>query len=585
MRDPGRNDQFFQLGPFTSVARPSGLSRVAIPAVVACAGLVLLGLYWTFSGRPAAVEPRTVDTEASPVAEKAGEDVALRDRVVDAGTARVPARSADTSSHAIPKEPERDAGYPAPPDAQSDEFTDDGADGQLTISGWVLDEDGGAVSSIRVFATPRLLRPAPEQNMTAAGGRRERSVETDAYGFFEFRGLADGIYEIGNRSTERYAAATTVVAAGVDAVVLVVKDKDERLRRVHVHGVVESPDGERLAQVRVLPVGQKSSATTDAAGSYEFHLAVRERRQSQAIKFMREGYRDRHITLSDTDLDGIDSIPLDVVMEPIMAEAPVTGAVTGTDGEAIAGATIRLDSVRLGRGYQVGSDLAGTFSIPRVELATDYRLWVRPKEHYEDYIEGGLMVPAGGLDLEVFLDPQDLGSLNGRMVDPDGNPLPEISLWLRSAQATDPPTLLVSGDGHGRFFVEDLPAGKLSLDTRSFPRFSISGIEIVAGAERQVELTLDSGDHEIAGHVRNAQGDPVAMSQVSLTWSRYDNGVSSNAIRSTTTDDNGYFLVTQLGRDQHRLTVVAPGYRTAQLDVEPTGNGRTVVVQLEEVRP
>ena len=63
------------------------------------------------------------------------------------------------------------------------------------------------------------------------------------------------------------------------------------------------------------------------------------------------------------------------VLEAVVTDADVPpGKIEGVDGAPVAGATIRLDSARLQRHYQTGSDRAGEFSISAVETAGDYRL-------------------------------------------------------------------------------------------------------------------------------------------------------------------------------------------------------------------
>ena len=122
--------------------------------------------------------------------------------------------------------------------------------------------------------------------------------------------------------------------------------------------------------------------------------------------------------------------------------------------------------------------------------------------------------------------------------------------------------------------------GKLSLDSRSLPLFSVVGIKLAPGDPKEVEVMLDVGDYEVSGHVLDSQGNPVPGAQASLYWSRYENDVTSISRRGTTTDGDGYFLFTQLGWDVHRLSVSAAGYRGAQVDVAATGFGAGTVVRL-----
>ena len=64
-------------------------------------------------------------------------------------------------------------------------------------------------------------------------------------------------------------------------------------------------------------------------------------------------------------------------------------------------------------------------------------LTVLPKSEYQDYERESLDIARGRRDLDVVLEPLSTGQLSGRMVDSEGNPLPEFRLWLRSTGALD----------------------------------------------------------------------------------------------------------------------------------------------------
>jgi hypothetical protein len=463
-------------------------------------------------------------------------------------------------------------------DEQNEESEDDPQ--EFSISGWVFTQAGEPVSRIQLTAIARQLFQSNSDG-EPAWTEREQRTQTDSDGFFEFRQLADGEYEVHTQATERYSSTRAVLRAGITSATLIVKEEEEH--EVYVYGIVDSTSGRRLAGVRVLPIGQKQATTTDNTGNYGLYLDVSGSRQSYTFRFMHEGYRDQHLTLGETDVREVEDVRLDVSMDPIETLAAVTGTVMGSDGSPVAWASIQLLSAGLKRRYQAGSNLAGDFLIPEVEVASDYRLWVRPKDRYRDYIESGLNVTADGLNLAIVLEPQGLSSLKGQMVDINGKPVPRFSLWLRSALATMPPTLLVTGDELGYFFVDKLPAGKLSLQTNSIPYINISGIELAPGVEEYVQLALDWGNYMMAGFVLNREGDPVPEAQVSLSWLHNANGVSSQARRITVVDAAGYFLFNQLGPGPHTLNINAPGFYSARLYHDVGAPEAEIMVQLEAV--
>jgi protocatechuate 3,4-dioxygenase beta subunit len=467
------------------------------------------------------------------------------------------------------------------PEEESEEESEDEPQ-DFSISGWVFTQAGVPVPWIKLTARARQLFQA-DNDWESAGTAREQSTQTDSDGFFEFWQLVDGEYEVRTQATERYLSARAVLRAGTASATLTVKEEEEQ--EVYVHGIVESSQGKRLAGVRVLPIGQKLATTTDETGSYGLYLAVSGSRQSYPFRFMKQGYREQRPKLGKTDVGGVESVRLDVTMDPLETLATVTGTVTGPAGSPVVGASVQLFSTSLARSYRAGTKLDGDFIIPRVEISANYRLWVRPKDHYKDYIESGLEVPATGLDLAIVLEPQGLSSLRGQMVDLNGKPVPNFGMWLRCASAAVPPTLPVTGDGFGDFFVDELPAGEVSFQTKSIPYISVSGIELAPGAEEYVQLILDWGNHMLEGYVLNSKDAPVPGAEVSLLWQHDNKGIKSHSRRKTVADAGGYFLFSQLGQGLHTLNVTAPGFYSARREYEVKTPGVEITVQLAAVTP
>jgi hypothetical protein len=367
-----------------------------------------------------------------------------------------------------------------------------------------------------------------------------------------------------------------VFRTGVISAVLIVEEKLENW--VYVYGSVANTMGTPLTGVRVVPVGQAGQGIyTDNVGNYGFSLAVRESKKDYAIRFIREGYREKRLTLRESDVYGVEKVQLNALMEPINELATVTGSVTDINGSPIHGAGVQLYSANLMRSFRTVSDRAGFFSLYNVEIAPDYRLWVRTKDSYKDYIEAAIVVNPEGVHLSVILEPLDIGSLTGQMVDLFGNPLPQFSLWLRSSYIQQ--YMLVTSDQNGYFFVKELPAGEVSLGTRSSPYFTINGIRLSPGENKNVQLILDTGSYETRGQVIDSFGNPVPGAKVSLLWFHQGGDIRSRSSRETASDGNGYFLFTQLGPGIHSVTVTAPGYRNVRGDVDSD----EVLIQLQEV--
>ncbi len=543
----------------------------------------------------------------SPGARDATERAGLR-----SGTAPAPGSRATVADHAVAESPpeqveiatriealdERSAppaapeikepvpvdpiGSPSPPpdESPSEDAREEEAI-RRDLSGWVFDQAGEPVAGIAVSASARRLAPA-SATVTGDGDDRRPTTITDDSGRFGFPQLLDGEYQVRSASTEVYESATAMVRAGVDSTVLVVRAKTHR--SLLVRGLVESTRGERLAGVGVIPIERPASAAlSDELGYYELLLNIDESRPSHDFRFVRDGYHDLRLGIAgSSELPGVEGVTLDARLEPIEGQAEVTGSVTGSDGLAIQGARLQLYSAAVMRRETAVSDRDGDFVFDHVQPASDYRLWVRPPRDYKDHVEEGLIVDAAGRDLAIVVEALELASLRGQMVDPDGAPVPGISLWLRTAHEGSQRASAVTGGPRGDFLIEQLPEGPLMLQTHASPYFSVSGIELSPGVTTRVRLVLDTGTHELDGFVLDAGGVPVPGALLSLRWSHRESGLLSRSQRRTTTDAGGYFLFTQLGSGRHTLTAGAAGYRGARHDLDVGAASSEVMIHLPE---
>jgi hypothetical protein len=141
-------------------------------------------------------------------------------------------------------------------------------------------------------------------------------------------------------------------------------------------------------------------------------------------------------------------------------------------------------------------------------------------------------------------------------------------------------SLPVTGDGEGRFHLEEVPEGELVFETRSQPRFWVRGLILEPGGDKDVVLVLDWGSEQLSGTVAASGGGPLGGARVHLFWNRQGEATGSSSYRSTVTDGAGRFSFTQLGRGQHNLSASAPGYRSFQTGVD-VGGAAAVAIQLE----
>lgn len=462
---------------------------------------------------------------------------------------------------AVPKEPER---QPA---------------GPFSIAGMAFNESGQGVSGIEVSAYPKnLFAPDQDAEQPRTGGRV--AVLTDIDGFYEIRGVADGEYRLRTEPDDHYEAAELTVRAGVDTADLVLRT---RRPGVEVAGTVRG-DGEALPGVEVATVGQPSDAVyTDEAGSYEIELQISAGKPSYTLRFVRDGYREKRSVLTADELAVPGRIRVDADLEPRQALVEVTGSVLDPEGEPVSGETVQLYSAAARQRYTAVSGRRGEIRFPEVETSEDYMVSVRPAELYQDYVVRNVGIGVAGAELDVVLEPRSYGKLAGQMVDPNGQPVPEFSLWLRNPGAVNQPARLVTADQQGFFEVDRVEAGSLVFETRGSPLVSITGLQLSPGETKEVTLVLDWGTHQVAGLVMDDMGRPVSASELFVTSVRRDGALRAQAVRRAVTDETGYFLVDRVGPGYHTVRVDVPGFRAAILDHQVGTDSPEVIIRLERV--
>jgi hypothetical protein len=446
--------------------------------------------------------------------------------------------------------------------------------GPFSISGMVVDEAGMGAGGIEVVS--RLKHAFGEQE-AADDADGERAVLTDIDGFYEIRGVADGEYVVQTEPTDRYETARAMVRAGSETADLVLR---ERRPEVLVFGTALS-EGVPLDGVEVAVIGQSDGAATDSQGNYELKLEVAGDKRGHTLRFAREGYREVRATVDGPKTARRGEIRVDAEMEPVRELVDVSGTVVSRDGEPIPDQSVQLYSESARQRHTAVTRTDGRFWLEDVETSSDYLLAVYPEEHWRDFKKHGVEITLGGVDLEVVLEPRALGRLSGRMVDPDGQPVPLFSLWLRNRSALNSDPLLVTGDQQGVFRAGEVEAGELVFETRSSPLYSISGIRLADGEEKQVTLVLDQGAHQVSGLVMDDGGRPVAARELFFTSVRSDNGLRAHAVRRAVTDQTGFFLVDQVGSGYHTIRIDAPGYRSAVLDHVVGMDAPEVIIRLE----
>jgi hypothetical protein len=344
-----------------------------------------------------------------------------------------------------------------------------------------------------------------------------------------------------------------------------------------VYGKVTNRRRQPVEGVKVIARGQRSkTASTNQSGDYELQLVITGQGLMYQLQFELEGYKKSTVDLQAVELFERNEIRLDTVLERAAALATVAGKVSDQRGTPLVGERVYLSGPT---NYRASTDQAGAFAIPNVEANGTYQLSVHSRGPYRRWVQQ-IRVDPKGVNVKIELESLDYASLSGRMVDTSGNPIAGFTLWIYSTTASGQ-RLSATSDEAGRFFVDQVPTGQLIINTNSYPRFTISGINLPPEGLENVELILDLGTYQVLGRVVDQQGFPVATPYVTLSGMLQENGVRYHSARQTASDADGFFRFTDVGQGPHTLNVQALGFRNTAIQHNIDGGSEEVVVQLE----
>ena len=452
--------------------------------------------------------------------------------------------------------------------------------GDLVIAGMVLNQNGEPVPGVNVMALPYRL-------FTQEGGGEastlDKRTQTNEYGFYEFDHLQDGEFQVRAEPSGPYQSASKAVRAGMNDVILVVTEA----RSHQVAGFVKHAEtGQPLGGITITASAQTGS--TDEAGYYQLSVPYQTTGQAPTVlRFSHQDYHEHHLTVPRQKTYLGNPITLKgVALRPVQGIASVQGTVESQlEGTPLVNIPVFLSPVTGHGQLNTLTDHEGTFHFPKVATGR-YKLVVAPKEGHKDFQQEKLEVGEGGVEsLRVQLEPTSTSVLRGQIVDPIGQPISGLTLWLKSRTVRTFAGKPVTSDPSGFFEVHDVPEGELQLVTHSEPHLQINGITLQPGEFQTGQLKIDWGTQILHGRVVDAGTLPVAGATVTLVWLHESHGVKSRGIRHTSADETGSFRFNQLGRGIHTLNVSAPGFHRKLMEHDVGPDQLTVLVTLPSVSP
>ena len=256
------------------------------------------------------------------------------------------------------------------------------------------------------------------------------------------------------------------------------------------------------------------------------------------------------------------------------------GSLSTKYGDVVAQETIKLFSESANQAYSETSDENGYFNFENIVPASDYRLSVSPKGMYKRISMDSFAILNNQVALPIVLDPLELGTLKGKVVNTENIVIPGYEMKIQSPLKTRWKQNFVS-DIIGEFQIENVPVGPIKFTKTFGQAMVITGHDFSGDSQTIIELVVDYGFDELRGVVYDEFYNTVPGATVILSWKLDYQGAVSIVNRRSTTRPTGEFLFQGLGKGEHELLVTFLGGLVGHqiVDIGYDNSERVVVLQ------
>ena len=330
---------------------------------------------------------------------------------------------------------------------------------------------------------------------------------------------------------------------------------------LQVYGRVADSNDIPIQGVLVTESGQHSGRLTDQLGLYELPLVASEN-DYRTVIFRRSGYRQKvlHVAqLIDPNITTLEKIQMNARLEYSPKTVTVEGWIGESNGLNIKGEVIRLSSLQENLYYSTVSDEAGNFTFEGIRLDVKYQLKVKPSAKYQAIDLQNITVTSNNAPIHITLEPADLTLVNGVVVDNYGDPVANFKFKIRS-EVNSVYNKTLTTDKFGQFELSKFPMGEILFSTESPEFFKVVGLNVSAASYTNLIVPIDVGDYSLSGWVRDQNGRPIADARAVVDAEFNYNSFTSSSIRTSMTNEAGYFEFNKLGAGEHYITIYAKGF-------------------------
>ncbi len=450
--------------------------------------------------------------------------------------------------------------------------------------GKVLDANHAAVAGARVRLRPRTGDDLGAQLREALGGPANRFEATsEATGRFAVGHIPSGSFDLivnakgfapltvpGLAVPEGQGASdlgTVVLSPGIAVEGKVVDAEGKPVEGAEVRAVAGA-----MRTLRRTPARNPGPVDSFTAADGSFRLEDRAPGESLDLAVSHPSY-------GPGTAPGVVVPTAEPVRIVLQTTSSVSGRVLGKDGKGISGARVTLSELipmsfgsrsmmRPGSWKPGVTDEDGAFSFSGVAPGS-VEVRAEAVRHQTAELKGLETKPGQELTgVELVLPAA--ASVEGRVVTPDGRPVPGAEVTVVSADSAGGfafPDLSAQTDGDGRYVLDGVPPGARTLEARAEGyRRGVRDLEVKEG-DTTADFTLENG-FQVSGRVVDEAGNPVVSAQLLMVAGR-----SFTEVLSALSGPDGAFHFDGVPPGTFRLSARKIGYAAnAQGDTVTVSN-------------
>ena len=306
---------------------------------------------------------------------------------------------------------------------------------------------------------------------------------------------------------------------------------------------------------------------SDAEGNYRISMNLPSHRYP-TLNFLRHKFKGKRIKLTKELLQQKSSYELNVILEDNPDTVKLSGWVGNELGVALEGARVELTAQETfdGENYYltVFSDPRGNFHLDGVQVGEKHRLSVNLAPEYPIFLDPDFSVSLNPKPLNIELKSLKFVDIDGMILNREAAPVADFEIYVSNVTTGVHSSKIVS-DSSGFFSLKHFPVGEISLATRGSDIYEITGLVLTDNEYQNLQLTIDRGNHNLAGWIRGQNGIVPQRAMVTLDQTFHEGPVRYHQYRSQATDIDGRFTFSNLGSGEYRITTYAQGYQKQEL--------------------